>query len=232
MNTFTQPVAAIVVAAGSGSRLGADLPKALVELDGVPLVRRSVDALVRGGAGRIVVTVPEGGPEAFEAALDGVAVPVVLVVGGQRRQDSVGRGLSALGELPGDAIVLIHDAARPLVPAAVVHDVIAAVAGGAAAAIPALPVVDSIRALDGGSSTVVDRSNLRAVQTPQGFRLDIVAQAHHHLEERALEVTDDASACQLLGHQVTLVPGHRYAFKITEPIDLILAAAIAESETA
>ncbi|MCC2591976.1 2-C-methyl-D-erythritol 4-phosphate cytidylyltransferase [Tessaracoccus sp. OS52] len=222
----TQPVVAIVVAAGSGSRLGAEVPKALVELDGVTLIERCLRALADGGVSRAVVTVPVTHSQEFAEILSAPPLPVRLVVGGLRRQDSVRLGAEALSEEFADAVVLVHDAARPLVPAAVVADVARAVAGGADAVIPAVAVVDSIRELTSEGSRVVDRATLRAVQTPQGFPLATLLAAHRHLVRADLEVTDDAAAAEAIGASVTIVPGHRDAMKITEPVDMVLARAI------
>lgn len=220
------PVAAIVVAAGSGSRLGADVPKAFVRLDGVPLLRRSAQALIDGGVGRIVVVAPSSHLQAAADALDGLAAPWTVVAGGERRQDSVAAGLDALDDMPPEAVVLVHDAARPLVPAFVVRATIDAVHGGAVAVIPAVPVVDSLRQVRQGGSVSVERSQFRAVQTPQAFRLHPLRQAHVFVAAEGLEVTDDAAACEAHGHAVELVPGHPDALKITEPLDLVLAEAI------
>ncbi|WP_220489035.1 MULTISPECIES: 2-C-methyl-D-erythritol 4-phosphate cytidylyltransferase [unclassified Tessaracoccus] len=225
MSHLDTPVVAVVVAAGSGSRLGAAQPKALVELEGVTLVRRSVDALAAGGVEQVVVTVPHGLEPEFRTALDGAAVPTTCVEGGSTRQDSVRIGLAAI-TAPDRAVVLVHDAARALIPPTVVRAVASAVAGGAEVAIPVLPVVDSIRRIDGASSQVVDRAPLRAVQTPQGARFGALRRAHDLLLAEALEVTDDAAACEHAGLSVTLVDGHRDALKITEPVDLVLARAI------
>lgn len=225
MSQLDKPVVAVVVAAGSGSRLGAALPKALVELDGVPLVRRAVDALADGGVTDIVVTIPEGMAEAFGRAIEGAAVPVVCIVGGATRQDSVRLGLAAL-DGPGHAVVLVHDAARALVPPSVVRAVADAVSEGAEVVIPVVPVVDSIRRLDPYGSHVVDRADLRAVQTPQAARLDTLRAAHARIAAEGIAVTDDAAACEHAGLRVTLVDGHRDALKVTEPIDLVLARAI------
>ena len=225
MTNPSVPVVAVVVAAGSGSRLGAPVPKALVEVAGVALVRRSVDALAAAGVERIVVTIPDGRHDDFAAALAGAVAEVECVVGGATRQDSVRRGLDALG-VGDDAVVLVHDAARALVPAAVVTRVADAVRGGAEAAIPVLPVVDSIRRVAGTGSEVVDRAPLRSVQTPQGARLGSLRAAHARLAADGVEVTDDAAACERAGLAVTLVEGDRAALKITEPIDLILAEAL------
>ncbi len=222
--SFTDaPVVAVVVAAGSGSRLGAAVPKALVELDGVPLVRRAVDALRAGGVERVVVTVPADHEPAFRSAIG--LETVRLTPGGDTRQDSVRLGLAAL-DAPDDAVVLVHDAARCLVPAEVVRAVTEAIRDGADAAIPVVPVVDSIRRVDGEENSIVDRARLRAVQTPQAARLGVLRAAHDQVAADGVEVTDDASVCEYAGYAVTLVSGHRDAMKITEPIDLILARAI------
>lgn len=215
-----------MVAAGSGSRLGADQPKALVELHGTALVRRCVDGLVGAGVQRAVVTVPDGHQQAFDDVLAGVGIPVVCVAGGERRQDSVRLALAALAGEGDETVVLVHDAARPLVPAQVVGRVVAALQSGAAAAVPTMPVIDSIREGSADSSAVVDRSRLHAVQTPQGFRLGALTAAHRHVHEEAIDVTDDATVCETLGARVVLVEGHRHSLKITEPIDMLLAGAI------
>lgn len=221
-----RPVVALVVAAGSGVRLGAAVPKALVELGGMSLVRRSVLAMRSGGVGTVVVTVPDGQVTVFEAALTGID-DVVCTLGGPERQDSVRLGLQTLAELvPDDAVVLVHDAARPLVPAEVVRAVAAAVADGADVVIPVVPVHDSIRQVNGEGSAIVDRGTLRAIQTPQGARLGALLAAHQHVHRNRLVITDDASALEAVGCAVTLVPGHHDSLKITEKLDLALAQGI------
>ncbi len=215
-----------MVAAGSGSRLRAGGPKALVELGGEPLVRRSVEAMRLGGATRVVVTIPDGHQTEFAAALKGLDY-ATCVLGGPQRQDSVRLGLEFLTDCcPPESIVLIHDAARPLVPASVTAGVAHAVACGAAGAIPAVPVHDTIRSIHQDGSHIVDRNLLRAVQTPQGFRLGQLLDSHREASAGGLAVTDDAAVIEALGHSVELVPGHRDVMKITEPADLILAEAI------
>lgn len=216
-----QPVAAIVVAAGSGSRLGHELPKALVEVGGVPMVRRSVDVLRSAGVGQIVVVAHPGHLDQFRAALRGVT-ELTIVSGGSERDESVRNGLDEV-DAP---VVLVHDAARPLVPIRVVKAVMQAVAEGAQAVIPVMPVVDSIRRVQGDGSAIVDRAELRAVQTPQGFATDVLRAGHRRVRERGIAVTDDASACELVGAPITFVAGDREAMKITEPLDLVLAEAM------
>ena len=198
-------------------------------LGGEPLVRRSVEAMRAGGVARVVVTIPDGYQVPFETALAGLDY-ATYTLGGPQRQDSVRLGLEFLAEqYPPEAIVLIHDAARPLVPPAVTAAVARAVAAGAAGVIPAIPVHDTIRVADGG---VVDRSTLRAVQTPQGFPLGLLHRSHREVSVRGLAVTDDAAVVEAFGHHIELVPGHRDAMKITEPPDLVLAEAILAERSA
>lgn len=220
-HTSPEPVVAIVVAAGSGVRFGGDVPKTLRLLAGRPLVAWSVDALAAGGVTDVVVVVADGLTGEYERTLADSPVPVRIVVGGATRQESVARGIAAL---PDGEVVLVHDAARPLVPATVVSAVIDAVRTGADAVVPVVPVSDSVRQVTGDTSAVVDRSTLRAVQTPQGFSRAALVASHdaaHHAE-----FTDDATVCEAMGYEVVLVPGSREALKVTEPLDLAVAEAI------
>ena len=227
------PVVGVVVAAGSGVRLGGPVPKALREVNGRALVARSADALVAGGCTDLVVVIAPGLQNDFEAALAGVTVPVHYAQGGARRQDSVVNGLAVLDQVPelsACRVVLVHDAARALVPAAVVGTVIATVSAGASAVIPVVPMIDSVRrdhAVTGsGGSSIVDRNELRLVQTPQGFDRQVLLASHARAVEQALEVTDDAAVCEACGHDVVLVAGSRDALKITDPHDVLVAEAI------
>lgn len=222
---MSEPVVALVVAAGSGVRLGGDGPKALRPLVGRPLLQHAIEALISGGVTRVVVTIREQDRAQFETALADIDVPVDLVVGGAERQDSVRLGLTAVAA-SGARIVLVHDAARPLVPPAVVRAVVDAVRSGATAVVPAIAVADSVRTTASGRSAVVDRSTLVAVQTPQGFDVTTVIRGHTYVHEHELRVTDDAAVCELIGEQVTIVPGSRESLKITDPVDLLLAEAV------
>lgn len=227
-----EPVVALVVAAGSGSRLGGEGPKALRELDGRPLVSHSLARLAAGGVGVAVVVIAAGLEDAFAGVVAAASIPVSLVAGGAERQDSVLAGLDAIRadpNLSGARFVLVHDAARALVPAQVVRRVIAALEAGAVAAVPVLPVVDTIREVTATGSTTVDRSLLRVVQTPQGFARDVLDRAHRMVSEVGVQVTDDAAAVEALGEPVVLVAGDREAFKVTEPLDLLFAEAIVRS---
>ncbi|MFZ0530916.1 MAG: 2-C-methyl-D-erythritol 4-phosphate cytidylyltransferase [Propionicimonas sp.] len=229
-----KPVVAIVVAAGSGSRLGGAVPKALRELGGRPLVRHCLDGLAGGGVSGAVVVVAEGLQGSFEAALSDSPIPVRVVAGGSERQDSVLAGLDAIAADPVLALadhVLVHDAARALVPAEVVARVVAALDGGAKGCVPVVPVVDTIRRVTAGGSEVVDRTQLRAVQTPQGFVREVLHRGHRHVREHGLAVTDDATVIETLGEQVVLVEGAREALKVTEPLDLVFADALLRSRS-
>jgi 2-C-methyl-D-erythritol 4-phosphate cytidylyltransferase len=218
-------VVAIVPAAGSGERLGAGVPKAMAPLGGEPILAHAVRALVaEPRIGLVVLAAPEGLEEAMAqmAAEHSGGVPVVAVTGGATRAESVRQALDVVPE--SFEVVLVHDAARCLVPVAVVTAVIDAVLAGADAAVPGLPVVDTIRELaDNGGSRTVDRSRLRAVQTPQGFPADVLRRAHAQGDAGA---TDDAGMVEALGLPVVLVPGHPRAFKVTTALDLVLAEAL------
>ena len=209
----TQGVWVIVVAAGAGTRFGA--PKQFLDLRGMRVVDRSVAVAARHAEG-VVVVMPEDPIDApAPAAPDGV--PLRTVPGGASRAASVRHGLDAV---PGDAaIILVHDAARPLASDEIFLAVIDAVRAGADAAVPAVPVTDTIRRRGGG---VVDRADLVGVQTPQGFRAASLRTAH----AAGAEATDDATLVETAGGTVVLVDGDRRNLKLTTPLDLDVAAAI------
>ncbi len=209
----------IVAAAGSGSRLGADLPKALVPLAGRPLVCRAIDALLDGGVAEVVVVVPADRRAEFETALPS---GVVIVDGGATRTASVRAGLAAVG--PAASAVLVHDAARPLTPAAVIARVLDAVAAGAPAVVPVLPVIDTTVVVDddGLVTDAVPRAPLRRVQTPQGFDRATLEAAYAGLENGA-DLTDDAAVVRRAGVPVATVAGDELCAKVTVAHDLVLA---------
>jgi 2-C-methyl-D-erythritol 4-phosphate cytidylyltransferase len=214
-------VAAILVAAGSGQRLGADVPKAFCLVRGRTLLEYAHERFTEHPGVRDVVVVAP--PDRIEqaAALTGSAV----VAGGATRQASVSAGLATL-----DAAVdtvLVHDVARAFVPAAVISRVLAALEGGADAVIPVRPVTDTIKRVDDARRVVdtVDRSTLVAVQTPQGFRRDVLEAAH--AAAASVAATDDAGLVEAYGGTVVVVDGADESFKITRPWDLVLAEAVA-----
>lgn len=220
------PLTAVIVpAAGRGERLGPGAPKALRTLAGQPILLHAVRNIATArDIDLIVVAVPEDAVEESRALLVGIELPLIIVSGGETRQDSVARALLALP--PEVDVVLVHDAARPLVPAEVVDRVVAAVRAGAEAVIPTLGVVDTVKEVDGDGvvRATLDRSRLHAVQTPQGFDRDVLQRAHAASDGG--DASDDAGMVERMGVTVRIVPGHEEAFKITRPLDLVLAEAI------
>ena len=219
-------VAAVIVAAGSGERLGAGVPKALVPLHGRPLLVWALDAFAaHPDVQSVVVVAPPHELGTVRAHVDGRAR---VVPGGASRQRSVDLGLAALE--PGVDLVLVHDAARPLVEASVISAVVSRLRRGEPAVIPVLPVTDTVKRVDSSGRVVatVDRTELRSVQTPQGFSRAVLLAAHRAAQERSLtEVTDDAGLLEALGIPVQTVAGAEICFKITTPYDLRLAHRIA-----
>lgn len=219
-------VAVLVAAAGAGVRLGTGGPKALHPLGGEPLLAHAIRRLARADpVGCLVVAAPPGHEPAVRALLGATARSgrqVIVVSGGADRQRSVAAALAAV---PAEfEIVLVHDAARALVPVSLVEAVAAAVRTGHDAVIPVLPVTDTITQVDDSGDVVgtPDRATLRAVQTPQGFRRSVLAAAHAAAAPDA-SATDDASLVARLGVRVHTVPGSPQAMKITSPTDLVVA---------
>jgi len=212
-------VAVLVPAAGAGVRLGPGRPKALRLLGGDPLLVHTVRRVAAAPSVRfIVVAAPQADLSAVRELLDPVA-PVIVVAGGATRQESVSVALDAVPE--GPEIILVHDAARALTPPSLVESVAAAVRAGRGAVIPVLPVVDTVKEVSGEVVLrTVDRSALRIVQTPQGFRRPVLAAAHAAASD---PLTDDAGLVEKQGVRVDWVPGSELAMKITRPFDLALA---------
>lgn len=201
----------------------AAVPKAFVPLLGRPLLWHCVQGLLRAGCvEQIVVAVSAQYRELARATLIDAAERVRIVTGGAQRADSV---RAALDAVPEAEVVLVHDAARCLTPISVIQAVAGAVLAGHRAVVPVLPVVDTIKRVDPGGQVVctVDRSELRVVQTPQGFAADLLRQAH---QGATGPVTDDAGLVERIGETVATVPGHPHAFKITTAFDLVIAAAV------
>jgi 2-C-methyl-D-erythritol 4-phosphate cytidylyltransferase len=212
---------ALVPAAGAGLRLGPGSPKALRLLAGEPLLVHAVRGLrAAPSVGPVVVAAPAAEVGAVQELL--AAYDVRVVAGGAERQDSVRAALDALP--PGTERVLVHDAARCLTPVAVVEAVVARLLQGADAVVPVLPVADTVKQVDGDIVVAtLDRSSLRAVQTPQGFRTAVLARAHRTAPGAA---TDDAALVEALGVPVATVAGSEEAFKVTRLLDLLLAEAV------
>ena len=223
---------AILVAAGRGERLGAARPKAFLELAGRPMLARAAEAFqAAAGVDGIVAVVPAEEVEGARRLLAGLPRLRAVVAGGARRQDSVQAGLAASGA-SADDVVLIHDAARPFVEPGLI-EAVAAAAREHGAALPVLAVVDTVkRVRDGFVVETLDRGELHGAQTPQGFRLGLLARACAAAEARGLTLTDECLAVELAGQRVRAVPGSARNRKITTPADLEWAEALLRREGA
>ncbi|MBL3687955.1 2-C-methyl-D-erythritol 4-phosphate cytidylyltransferase [Leucobacter zeae] len=216
----------VLVAAGRGERLGADVPKAFVELRGRSLVEFGVGVVTSlPHAGHLVIVVPESRAAQALELVDGILPEhsqweVSVVHGGRERHESVRFGVDALPEAVDT--VLVHDAARPFASAALFERVIAEVRRTGDAVVPALPVVDTLKRIDANGMVheTVDRAPLVAVQTPQGFPREVLAAAHATAALHSEPPTDDAEVVQRAGGRVRTVPGELRAHKLTTPEDL------------
>jgi 2-C-methyl-D-erythritol 4-phosphate cytidylyltransferase/2-C-methyl-D-erythritol 2,4-cyclodiphosphate synthase len=214
----TPTSAAIIAGAGMGHRLGADIPKALIQIDGVTLIERAFAAL-SPVVDEIVITAPAGYEDQFRAIVGDSAT---VITGGVLRSDSVNVALKSLS--PSTKYVLVHDAARALATSDLAQRVLNGLISGESAVIPALSVVDTIKEVDrdGYVRSTPDRSILRAVQTPQGFSVDVLKRAH----EASEDATDDAALVEALGVKVKTIPGEARAMKITNPEDIAMAVTL------
>ena len=201
--------------------MAAGAPKAFVNLDGRPMLEHALIGLRDSGVvDGVVVAVPPNRTDEAKLVFGGDAV---IVAGGADRTESVRLALAAVGDAE---FVLVHDAARALTPPSLIVRVVQALQSGHAAVVPALPVSDTIKVVD-ANGVVLDtpeRAGLRAVQTPQGFRTELLRRAYERAA--AAGFTDDASVVEMTGTQVQVVDGDPLAFKITTPMDLLLAEAL------
>lgn len=213
-------VTVLLPAAGAGTRLGGGTPKALRQLRGRTLLQHAVERASQAARIRTIVVAAPPGHEAQVAQQLAFCPLVTVTTGSTSRQASVAKALSLAPTTP---IVLVHDAARALTPPAVFERVADAIRTGAHAAVPALPVSDTIKVVnDAGIVTDTPaRSHLRAIQTPQGARHDVLLRAHRAAADLA---TDDAGLIEQLGIDVHTVPGSLQAAKITHPEDMEWAA--------
>jgi 2-C-methyl-D-erythritol 4-phosphate cytidylyltransferase / 2-C-methyl-D-erythritol 2,4-cyclodiphosphate synthase len=220
------PLGVIIVAAGRGTRMGAGLPKPLLDLGGRTILQRSVGAFdVHPAVGEIVVVLPAELVEAGPSLIGVTARPCRVVAGGDRRQDSVRLGLAALADEADP--VLVHDAARPFADIGLIDRVIAGVEQ-TGAAVPAVPARDTVKRVEAGTHLVretIARGEIWLAQTPQGFRRRVLADAVV-LGAQDVEATDEAMLAERAGHPVRVVPGDERNIKITTPEDLAAARAI------
>jgi len=220
----------ILVAAGRGERMGADQPKAFVLVAGQPMLLHAARAFDDApSVDGIVAVVPADRIGTAREMLVGVRALRDVVAGGDRRQDSVQRGLEALP--PGfDGVVLVHDAARPLVEVELIESVVRA-ASEHDAALPVLGLVDTVKRLrDDRVVETLDRSELGAAQTPQGFRVALLRRAYDLAYRDDVVLTDESMAVERLGEPVVAVMGSARNRKLTTPEDLAWAESLLRSE--
>ena len=221
-------ISAIIVAAGKGTRMGANVDKLWLEVAGRPVIahtwKKWNDA---AGVDEIILVVRDGMQPHFAELAQQYQFqkPYRLVPGGAERQDSVWNGLAALS--PSAEIVAIQDAARPCTSAELIADTLQA-ARETGAAVAAQPVADTIKETADGKiiSRTVDRSKLWAVQTPQTFRVEVIRRAIAAARAQNLQLTDDTAACELIGQPVRLVKGTAPNPKVTVPADLPFIASL------
>ena len=215
-------VTALIVAAGKGERLGGDMPKQYRSIGGKPVLRWAVEAMASGASiDQIRVVIGPGQEELAEAALKGLDVDT-LIEGGAERSDSVRNGLHAIG----DGTVLVHDAARPFCPPAVVDRLLSALEGHDGA-VPVLPVADTLVLGDATLETPVDRTRLLRVQTPQAFHVEDLICAYE--EAGRASATDESTVMLAAGLKVVTVEGDPMLEKLTTPADWDRAEAILAS---
>lgn len=210
--------AAIIAGAGLGNRLGAKVPKALLQIDGISLVERAFTSLSKV-VDEIVITAPTGFETEFRKI---VGESAKVITGGVLRSDSVRLALQNIS--PSVTHVLVHDAARGLASSALAQRVLAELNNGESAVIPVLPVIDTVKEVDsaGYVRNTLDRSALRAIQTPQGFERSLLNRAHEASEDS----TDDAALVEALGIKVKTISGEALALKITNPEDIAIAISL------
>ncbi len=223
-------IAAIVAAAGAGLRMGKEMGSAgrkqYLELEGSPVLARSLNLFLDyGGVEEIIAVIPAGEKEQVRELLQPHCslARVTFIDGGAERQDSVQRGLKAVGEEI--ELVCIHDAARPLASPALLERLLQA-AEERGAAVPVIALSDTVKEIDsnGYVTATPQRDKLRLVQTPQVFRCELIRRAYHSAGERGLKLTDDSALVEELGEAVVTVEGELSNLKITTPRDLALAA--------
>ncbi len=217
------PVYAVIVAGGSGSRMGTAIPKQFLPLAGKPVLAHTIAAFLQARPDiHLILVLPAADLSKAQIVLQAFPerIDIELVVGGASRFESVRNGLAVV---PENAIVLVHDGVRCLVSPQLIQCCIAEAAAHESA-IPVVPVTDSIRAISGNSSRAVDREALRSVQTPQAFISGKIKAAF--AQDFRDSFTDEATVWESAGHAVHLVPGEKTNLKITTPEDLILAEMI------
>lgn len=213
---------AIIVAGGKGMRMGKDLPKQFLPIDGTPILMHTLQAFYDYDPSMTLIVVLPSDQQAYWSKLCGdyhFTIPHVVVKGGDTRFHSVKNGLSCI---KGEGLVAVHDGVRPFVHCDTI-DRCFAVALESGAAVPVVEVVDSLRKVEDEESNAVSRREYRIVQTPQVFDISLLKEAYK--QPYTVDFTDDASVVEAYGRKISLVEGNRENIKITSPFDLVIAEA-------
>ena len=224
MTGQTHKIAALILAAGQGSRAGTDIPKQFRQIGGKAVLTHSVDVFARHPAVGAVYLVIGAGQQETVRTMIGDGQVTAIIQGADSRRGSVRAGLEAIAATGGADRVLIHDAARPFLPPSMIDQLLAALEQ-APGAFPALPVADTlVKSTDHMAGDIVDRSGLYRVQTPQAFHFESIIRAHRAWDS-SREATDDAQMLREAGHDVLMIPGDERLEKLTYPQDFARAEA-------
>ncbi len=212
----------IIVAGGKGMRMGKDLPKQFLPIDGTPILMHTLQAFYDYDPSMTLIVVLPSDQQAYWSKLCGdhhFTIPHVVVKGGETRFHSVKNGLSCI---KGEGLVAVHDGVRPFVHCDTIDRCFAA-AQESGAAVPVVEVVDSLRKVEDEESKAVSRKDYRIVQTPQVFDISLLKEAYK--QPYTVDFTDDASVVEAFGRKISLTEGNRENIKITSPFDLVIAEA-------
>ncbi len=212
----------IIVAGGKGMRMGKDLPKQFLPIDGTPILMHTLQAFYDYDPSMTLIVVLPSDQQAYWSKLCGdyhFTIPHVVVKGGETRFHSVKNGLACINE---EGLVAVHDGVRPFVHCDTIDRCFAA-AQESGAAVPVVEVVDSLRKVEDEESKAVSRRDYRIVQTPQVFDISLLKEAYK--QPYTVDFTDDASVVEAYGRKISLVEGNRENIKITSPFDLVIAEA-------
>ncbi len=216
----------IIVAAGKGERTGENIPKAFLKIKGKPLLLYSIEKFKNFS--RVIVVLPKGYVKEWRKKLKVLysEMSIEVVYGGKKRQDSVSNGLKKIES--GNEIVLIHDAARPFVSEKLIMEIVEKTKKYGVC-IPVIKIPDTIKKIKGEKvEKTLNRNEILAVQTPQGFKSSIIKEAYRKAKEKNYTGTDDSFLVEKIGIDVWCIEGERLNFKITYPEDIILSEAIVE----
>lgn len=218
-------VAALIAASGQGQRMGGEIKKQYLMLEGIPILARSLDIFIRHRAvSQILVIVPPGDTVFAHDTIKPFCSleKIIFVEGGKRRQDSIFQGLQAVSL--GVEMVCIHDGVRPFLKSDLFETLLEA-ASRWGAAVPVVPVTDTLKeiSISGTISRTISRETVRRAQTPQVFRRDLIIEAYRKAQILGVEATDDAYLLELLGEKICAVAGSPANIKITHPLDLLFA---------